>query len=289
MRNVGTTIGLRGMALCLAIGLAPLAQGCATINSGDYGRPLDDQNRAAAAATTGSGLRISAEEITSLANRYFGAVEVTFENSSAAWVQIDSVALDFGSPEANQAVLLPWGADLDAWERATVQRNRIQVANNYAGNRTANSYSTLEILALGDGLAHATRRGRPDGYAGGAVAASGAAALAAQSLAEAQQDPETVERFPASHLLNLPIRIPPGLFAKRWVLLYTAEHPLGGCVRSVVLGYDTADHRHERVLLTFKSLDSEWQHGSCGEAGSGVMSAPPPGTTRSLGSGFSRR
>jgi hypothetical protein len=277
------------MALGLAIGLALLAGGCATVSSGDYGRPLDDQNRAAAAVLTGAGLLISGEEITALASRYFGAVELTFENRSPAWVQIDSVALDFGTPEANQAVLLPWGADLDAWERATAQRNRIQVANNYAGNRTANSDSTLEILALGDGLGHANRRGRPAGYAGGAVAASAAAALAAQSLAEAQQDPEAVERFPASHLLNLPIRIPPGLFAKRWVLLYTAEHPLGGCVRSVILGYDTADHRHERVLLTFKSLDSEWLHGACGEAGSGMMSAPPPGTARSLGAGFSRR
>ncbi|HEX4510662.1 MAG TPA: hypothetical protein VH328_11295, partial [Burkholderiaceae bacterium] len=70
--------------------------------------------------------------------------------------------------------------------------------------------------------------------------------------------------FPPSHLLSVPIRVPPGLFTKRWILLYTSNSPPGGCIRSMVLGYTTSDGKHERVAVTFKESVSRWQGAVCG-------------------------
>lgn len=236
------------------VGLA-LIEGCATVASGDYGVALDPHNQPARSAEAGSGLRISAGEIGDLASRYFGAIEVTFENNSPTWVQIDKVDLDFGTPDKNRSVLIPWGADIDTWEQATRQRNAIE----YVNKQTA-----LALLAFGGGLLQAGGGRRTSAQIGGVVAAGAVGALVAQDLTDKAQAAQRVGRFPDTHLLDTPIRIPPGLFVKRWLLLYTAERPVGGCVDSVILGYETVEHRHERVLLKFKDALSKWQTESCG-------------------------
>jgi hypothetical protein len=80
-------------------------------------------------------------------------------------VQIDRVDLDFGTPAKNQAPLLPWGADLETWQNATVQRNRVRLANTQAG---------LALVALcGDILETAGRR-NPTTRAVGGLAEAGA-------------------------------------------------------------------------------------------------------------------
>jgi hypothetical protein len=240
--------------------------GCATVGSGEYGQPLDAQNRvlpqqnrpiafaASAPVATGSGLLISAGEKGELASKYFGAVEVTFENTSSEWVQIDRVDLDFGTPDANRSVLLPWGSDIDTWEEATLKRNAI---------RDANTRTALDILALGAGAAAVGHGGRRSAYLGGVLVASAVGTFTAQAPADTTQVGGNAARFPEDHLLSMPIRIPPGLFTKRWLLLYTAEYPLGGCVQSMILRYDVANHPRESVLLKFKDNGSEWQRASC--------------------------
>jgi hypothetical protein len=68
-----------------------VTQGCATISSGPYGIPLDASSRPVPGPAAAP-LRVSAAEIAGVSNPYFGLVEVTFENDSPAWVQIDPAA-----------------------------------------------------------------------------------------------------------------------------------------------------------------------------------------------------
>lgn len=157
------TSGSRAWSALGSIAISVLSA-CATVASGAYGVPVADAKSAGIAAPR-SGLRVSAGEVTALASRFFGVVEVTFENDGPAWVQIDRVDLDFGTPAKNQATLLPWGADLETWQNATVQRNRVRLANTQAG---------LALVALcGDILETAGRR-NPTTRAVGGLAEAGA-------------------------------------------------------------------------------------------------------------------
>ena len=58
-------------------------------------------NRPQATATPPP-LVVSASEAPSYSTSYLGLVEVTFENRTSVWKQVDRVTLDFGSPAKNQ-------------------------------------------------------------------------------------------------------------------------------------------------------------------------------------------
>ena len=267
-----STFGKSSVFVLVVAAATPL-WGCATVNSGDYGVALDDTGHARSAAPSSEKLKISAGERGSLSSAYFGVVEVTFENNTPAWIQIDHIDLDFGTPDKNKSVFIPWGDDIDIWEQATLQRNAI---------RRANTQTALGLVAIAGTVASAAGGHHAAGAIGGTVAVGALAGLYAQERTDAAEAAGAAERFPPTHLLALPVRVPPGLFAKRWMLLYTAAQPLGGCIDSFILNYETSQHEHGRVLLKFKSgfyssadgVASEWQSKSCG---------PPQGGTAGTG------
>jgi hypothetical protein len=258
----------------VAAGAIPFGA-CATVNSGDYGVALDNTGHPRTTVPENEPLRISAGERGGLSSAYFGVVEVTFENNTSAWIQIDHIDLDFGSPDKNKSVFIPWGQDIDTWEEATLQRNAI---------RAVNAETALELFAIAGTVASVAGHHHAVGAIGGTVALGALAGLYAEERSAAVEATRDPARFPPTHLLTLPLRVPPGLFAKRWLLLYTAARPLGGCIDSLILSYETAAHEHGRVLLKFKggynysSADgkgSEWQIQSCGAPQTGPMGVSP--------------
>ena len=268
-----STFANSSIFVLVVAGATPFS-GCATVNSGDYGVALDDTGHPRSPVPGTEKLKISAGERGSLSSAYFGVVEVTFENNTSAWIQIDHIDLDFGTPDKNKSVFIPWGDDIEIWEDATLQRNAI---------RRANTETVLGVIAIAGTVASAAGRHHAVGAIGGTVALGALAGLYAQDRTDAVEAAGAAARFPPTHLLTLPIRVPPGLFAKRWMLLYTAAQPLGGCIDSFILNYETSEHEHGRVLLKFKggynysSADgkgSEWQWKSCGS---------PPGATGGMG------
>jgi hypothetical protein len=83
--------------------------------------------------------------------------------------------------------------------------------------------------------------------------------------AGAADDRSIPSLVPSDHLLSGPISVPPGLFAKRWIVLHTPNPGATGRVRSMQLGY-RLDHGHvEYVSLAFRAPDtsSEWQAEPC--------------------------
>lgn len=238
--NVGAGRSMKqGMAIFGA--LAGLAAGCATIGSGPYGVPVDAANRPQATAAPPA-LLISATEVTSYSTAYLGLVEVTFENRTSVWKQVDHVSLDFGSAAKDQSVTIASGDDIDAWERAITIRNALlqQATAPLAG---------IEAVGAHDKLG---------AWVGGLHPSPDASAV------------PTPPSYPDQHLLTTPFRVPPGLFTKRWILFSTSDNPPGGCVDSMILSYETSDHATGRVLLPFKVTGTEWQQKAC------YFPTPPP-------------
>lgn len=228
--------------------LACLAGGCATVDDGRYGVPVDAANRPQSAAAP-QPLMVSASEAGSYSTTYMGLVEVTFENRTSVWKQVDHVAVDFGSPAKNQSVTIASADDIDVWERA--------LALSSAVTRWPLAATGIEALGLdaGDTLgAWAGHRRRAS--TAGAGGAPDVAALEPSAV-------PTTSSYPDQHLLTTPIRIPPGLFTKRWILLTTPANPPGGCIDSMILSYETSDHATGRVSLTFKIRGTAWQGPAC--------------------------
>lgn len=235
-----------------------------TIQSGEYAVPVGPADPAHPNPAA-PGLRISAGELEGLASTYFGAVEFAFENALPSWIEIDQLELDFGTPDQNRSVLIPWGADIETWQQATYERNAI---------RQANTEAALAVLGIAGAIGQASHPRGAAGRIGGLLAVGAlAGALAADSTGSrtttdtGEMGASAVEKFPAGSLLNLPIRIPPGLFVKRWLLLNTNEYPLGGCIHSVILSYrvshTSGPPESHKALVNFKTRSSEWQTLSC--------------------------
>jgi hypothetical protein len=231
-----------------------LAAGCAELHSGAYAVPVDAAGRLAPTAGLKSGLRISGRQVSDLSSRYFGAIEVTFENRSSEWVRIQQAGLDFGTPRRNGRVSVTAGEDLQRWQEGTQRRNAI---------RDANQATALDLLLFGAAVA-TVAGGRSAAGAGAAAVCAGAAlALGTRELQDRAAGAETVALYPANHLLSLPFSVPPGLAIKRWVVLNTGAAADRDCIRHAELAYVTDRALQERVRLSFTDHGSEWQRLAC--------------------------
>lgn len=205
-----------------------------------------------------SGLALSSEELRTYASAYFGMVEITFENKTAEWIHIDRVSLDFGGGAKSDAVVLPDGADLDAWYEATQQRNDIRDTN------AATALGALFAVGQAAAVVGALSGEREVAAAGGALALGTATAALIDAQDRRVQRAEGVRLLPQSHLSSVPFAVPPGLFTKKWVLLQTRSRA-APCINTMLLDYDTRERGRERALLTFRTDfdSSEWQRSSC--------------------------
>jgi hypothetical protein len=199
---------------------------------------------------------ISGREISKLATPSVGAVEVTFENTSAGWVHIGRVALDFQNEAANQLVTTPAEGDARNWARAVAQRDAIELNNRR--NALAGAAVAGEVVAsVGDRS--------PLGALGAVVALGALVGLLATDIGENVDRVEQVAFEPENNLLVVPFSIAPGLFVRKWIALTTSA-PQIPCLDTFILAYDTTAGRHERVRLRFRFRDglSSWQRQACG-------------------------
>jgi hypothetical protein len=228
--------------------------GCATVAEGTIARPIDLGGHFLPSTTTGGGLVVHGRELPELSSPNFGVLEVTFENTTNRWIHLDDVRLDFGDPVKNQGVTVPGGADMQAWQAATLKRNAV---------REENAQTALAVVAIGGALAaHRSHSGGARAVAAGATLGAALAASAAASNAAVEAN-----LYPQDHLFSVPISVPPGLFAQRWIALNTNGESNQTCLTWTIIDYDTSDHRRERVWLAFRDLrawqGSEWQSEAC--------------------------
>jgi len=227
-----------------------LAASCATVANQHTARPISADGQPSASFETASGLTISGEELEELSSRHFGVLAVTFQNPTNDWLRIDGVHLDFGSEARNQSIFVPWGEEILSWELATSQRIAIE---------RANTTTALSMLAMGGSIAAGLGRRSAVGVVGGMVALGSVTALWAKALEEST----TAATFPPAHLFATPFSVPPGLFAKKWVLLNGPKTADAGCVASLHMDYEVAGKGRERVYLRFSRNGSEWHSAAC--------------------------
>lgn len=222
--------------------LAAGAGGC-VVTHGDYGISLNTANQPQVVAPPP--LVVSAREAATYATSYLGLVEVTFENRTDVWKEVDHVAIDFGSKAKNESITIPSGDDIATWERAIRLR---RFAEGQAQGSTA-----IEWLGLGYSF---------NTLGGWAIQQPGPAAAEGPTAAPGRVS-ATPPSYPDQHLLSTPFRVPPGLFTKRWILLSTPNNPPGGCINTMILSYETSDHQTGRVLLPIRATASDWQQQTC--------------------------
>jgi hypothetical protein len=239
--------------LVVACGLWSL--GCATAGESFLAAAIAPQ---AGDPVMAGGLVIHASEDRELSSRSSGVVQVVLENRSPSWVRLANLTLDFGSPERNQAVHVPTGAELTEWQRALATRAHAQAADTDA------ALAFVGLLGLFGAIAGIATDTPGLAFAGDLALETSAAALDVrqhQRMADALERPPML---PETHLLAGAVSIPPGLAITRWVLIHTRTDARG-VVTTVRLDYDTADGVRRAVRLAFRgdSCKSEWQRGLC--------------------------
>lgn len=234
------------------------AFGCAHIQSEHVATPVDERGDLLEQKRTKSGLVISGEEVTALSSTHFGMVEVTLENKSSDWVRIPRLSLEFGNAAMNEEVFLPTGADITAWYLATMQRNEVSDTNE------ASALAGLFVLGEAAALVGAASGERGLAAAGKGLALAAGTVAVADDISDGIQRAGRVSVLPNTHLLDLPLVVPPGLFAKKWVLVNTRDRGTP-CILGMFLDYDVEKYGHERVLLQFRRSGSRsaWQREAC--------------------------
>jgi hypothetical protein len=208
IRSRGSTERELAVLLVLSVVLVGLACGCATVDNAGQGVPVDTANRPLAKAAPPP-LVVSASEAPSYSTAYLGLVEVTFENRTAVWKQVDRVTLDFASAD-----------DVDAWERAITIRCAIQGTSS-ATAIEALGMRPVDRLGVWIGQHHRAAAAADDS---GGPAATGAEASTVPAATGAEASTVPPPSYPDQRLLTTPFRIPPGLFTKRWILLSTSAN-----------------------------------------------------------------
>jgi len=158
-------------------------------------------------------LRVSSGPIEALRSPYFSALEVTFQNPSGQWHQVRRVSIGPERQLFGPALESLVGERLRAWQLAAREAREGE-----AGPR----HPALETLA-------------PDAPPAKTEPGSGEAAAAVG---------------PPSYLLACPFTIAPGLFTRKWIVLYsaTSDALLG---QDLMLSYELENGTVERVLVRY--------------------------------------
>jgi hypothetical protein len=235
--------------------LAACASACATIHDGSYAQPLDASGKTVKSNPTASGLVISGSEIADLASPHFGAVQITFENATGSWVHIRTIALGFGGAAKTASVFVPWGEELASWQRAIAIRNDIH---------RVNTSTTLAAFAIIGATVEGLSKNQATAAVGGLLAAGTLGTAVGRGLVENANAAQVAPMFPETHLLTLPFSVPPGLFAKRWIVLNTAAGDAAGCINGMMIDFETDTGVKQRVWLQLRGGEvSAWQRERC--------------------------
>jgi len=158
-------------------------------------------------------LQVAGTPIESLRSPYFSAMAFTFQNPSNEWHEVRRVSIEPERQLFGPAFESLVGERLRAWQLATREAQ---------DGKEGALHPALETLA-------------PEGPAESAPG-SGEATAAAVG--------------PASYLLAGPFTIAPGLFTRKWIVMYSgaADALLG---QDLVLSYELENGKTERVLVQY--------------------------------------
>jgi hypothetical protein len=158
-------------------------------------------------------LQVASTPIESLRSPYFSALAFTFQNPSSEWHEVRRIKIEPERQLFGPALESLVGERLRAWQLATREAQE---------GKEGARHPALETLAP---------EAPPQSAPGGGEATAAAAG-------------------PASYLLACPFTIAPGLFTRKWIVLYSAaaDALLG---QDLVLSYELENGKTERVLVQY--------------------------------------
>jgi hypothetical protein len=222
--------------------------GCASVPMGERARPIDATGKPVEGSRLKGRLEVSGMNVPALASRHFGMIVITFENNTSSWQYIRDVRISLSRPDLNKRVVVPSGRELEAWLDAT------WIRNDYGLHSTEHG---LFAAGLGDWISRVRVGHRA--HTPGPQPAPTAQAL--QTIAQLRASPLPEHAYLPEHLFDEAISVPPGLFAKRWIVLNT-PNDLNACIRGLVIDFTAEEHR-ESVWLPVETRGSEWQNDYC--------------------------
>ncbi len=229
---------------------------CASVHNGNYANVETGigTNQKSTGKQSASGLLLSGQEVKSMASRHITQIDFTFENKTGKWIHIKSVKLNFGSQEANEAISIPVGADLDAWIVAIKQNQAIKDYNF--------NLAMASIGAVGAGIAATSGNSQSQKNIGNFALAGASAALTVNSVRNQLNSLELAKVVPDNHILSSNFVVPPKMHTKKWVAIYSENPYELPYIDSITLEITTADNKIEKLKLPFRISgisSSEWQ------------------------------
>jgi hypothetical protein len=238
----------------LLVFLSSFSISCASISNSNLAHQYSSDGKLLKNDKTKLGLKITAEEDSEMSSKYFGLIDMTFENDTEKWIRINNVSLDFGSEEINKAVKIVSGQDIIAWKDAM---QKLKEINDYNKSLVL---GTIAVLGATSAMTSSNQNVKAIG------AFSGIGALTALTVDEYNKNLSRIENtkiFPQNHLMAEDLNIPPGLFAKKWILLNSSNHKKIGIIDYFNMTYVTESGEKEIVRVDFRYKGdrySEWQN-----------------------------
>jgi len=228
--------------------LAASLAGCATTTPGNLALSTSANSSHRERA---SSYPLHGEEVVDFASLYMGLVNITISNHTENWLRIKAVHIRFENPAVDQQVKVPLGSDLYYWGKAMKVKLDVQALNRQIALDVFGG-----VAALAAGVGAVTEN--PGLLAVGGGAAVGSLAVSAiDGLYDQIGRVEMAQLVPPDHLLT-PFAVPPGLFVKKWIVLYTPSMSTPCVSRMFIVLVADDDEEHE-YLLPFRSTPSTWQ------------------------------
>jgi hypothetical protein len=235
-------------ALLLAVVIFVGGLQAASIQKDNVGVPVDPKDKVSKEVV------VSATLNSDLSSEYFGYFDVTLENKSDKWLTISKVRVTFQDSFQNENIRFVTGPQFGLWQSAMKKIIAIDQQNKETALAT--------VAALGYGLAALS--GNKTLQAVGTTATVGAVGAYGISQYNRRIDSlENTKMFPENHLLGDSIRIPPGLFVDRWLLVNSRSHDQMAYVTTLNIEMESTDGALRKLVLTFRPKKStgypKWQ------------------------------
>ena len=220
-----------------------LLTSCASIHSGNFAKFLNKDGKVSSGKKSSSGIIVSGQEVKSMSSKYFAQLDLTFENTTDKWIKIDHIDLSYNNSELNKLMKIPVGEKLISWAKAAQQNQEI---SNYNTNLALGAVTGMATGAM------LLSKNRSMSIAAQGVFAVSSGSLTYRSIVKTLNQVELAKVVPASHLLNSPIHIPPGLHVKKWITVHLERPYQSPFLKEILISY-RANTKKEKVLLKIRN------------------------------------
>jgi len=216
---------------------------CASIHDGHYAKEIGENGKVKKGKVTKSGIIVSGSEVTEMASNYFTQLDFTFENTTNKWIKVDKINISYENKKLDKLIKVPIGEKLSLWGKAA-QQNKAIADHNFSMVMAG----VVGAAAVAGGFSQNIKTQKASlGLIG---ASSGA--LAYNDIKNKLNSLQLSKIVPESHLLKVPLYIPPGLHTKKWITIYLQDPYNSPYMDRVKISYRINGEKKESILIKLR-------------------------------------